>query len=190
MAISCRRGLSRECVDQILRYHLVVPEERFFSTNLATFAQRQTEASHNQGEAWDPWQLLLVSKAWRAVGERHLYHTVVVRTQDQAQCLMDAFRDHPALGGYVCRLRLEGSFGVPGAHIIHFVAASLEDLWLDCTERGRRYPGHITSQQASVLSWLNPRRVVLYQDQNGQFECAARRYLLDAIPRWSRLVRT
>ncbi|KZV78339.1 hypothetical protein EXIGLDRAFT_783967 [Exidia glandulosa HHB12029] len=184
------RPLSRiwslECIGLILGHLLNVPERRFASLNLDVFDDRQLAATSTGGVSWDPWQLLLVSKLWRELGEPLLYYTVVVRSQAQAQTLSDTFREHPALAGHVRKLRLEGLYGLAGAHVVHCTAATVLDVWLEVS----RYS--VTSDsddiaQALALSLLNPRRAILHDGHGYQGDGYVPAYVAEAIGTWSRL---
>ncbi|KZV97070.1 hypothetical protein EXIGLDRAFT_731872 [Exidia glandulosa HHB12029] len=181
------RSWSPETVALVLRHHFRVSDDRFNAMDLDAFAKRQRDAGLTQGTVWNPWQLLLVCKAWRAVGEPILYETVVVRSLAQAHTLMDAFRANPTLGGYVRRLRMEGAYGVAGSQIIHFVAATVSDLWLNVI--GVSSDMVLIKPQGTALSWLNPRTVTIFnrRDDLHEISYTMRKFLAKAIPHWSHL---
>lgn len=183
LRLNAMRALGGNCIPLILRVHLDVPDQRFWSADLEEFGKRQRDAEKTLGVAWSPWTLLAVSKLWRAAGEPLLYQTVVVRSQSQAHALMLTLRERPELGSYVRRLRLEGAFGLPGGMIIHLTAATVVDLWLNvglfsCA------PGMLQTQ-AATLSWLSPERVLLHSVASAQM----RPYVLKALESWPRVVR-
>ncbi|KZV78340.1 hypothetical protein EXIGLDRAFT_787699 [Exidia glandulosa HHB12029] len=186
------RPLSRiwslECIGLILGHLLNVPEERFASLDLEEFNARQLAAASTGGVSWDPWRLLLVSKLWRSLGEPLLYYTVVVRSQAQAQALSDTFRERPALAGHVRQLRLEGLYGLAGAHILHCTAATVLDVWLEESDyNNARDRGDIA--QAAALSWLNPRTAILHKEKSYSYSAndSIPAYVAQAIALWSRL---
>lgn len=186
---SSGRVWSRESIALILRHHLDIPEERFFKMDLEEFNRRQRDAAYTRGVSWDPWRLLLVCKTWRAVGEPLLYHTIVVRTQPQAQTLMETFRGNAALAPYIRRLRLEGAFGLAGSQVLHFASATAVDVWLHITHAdGDRILVH---PQGVALSWINPRRVAIHDDLDNpaRFGEPMRELVSQALRRWSHLVR-
>ncbi|KZV97060.1 hypothetical protein EXIGLDRAFT_704351 [Exidia glandulosa HHB12029] len=194
------RPLSRiwslECIGLILGHLLNVPQERFASLDLEEFNARQLAATSTGGVSWDPWQLLLVSKLWRGLGEPLLYYTVVesglfeilLRFSLEAQALSDTFRERPALAGHVRQLRLEGLYGLAGASIVHCTAVTVLDVWLEESEySSARDCGDIA--QAAALGWLNPRNAILHKGKGYSYSAndSIPAYVAQAIALWSRL---
>jgi len=93
--------LADETLAQILDQVLAVDDDDFSScADRSPFGNRH----------WSSANTLFVCKRWMRVGTPALYHTVVLRSNAQAQSLMRALKK-TQLGGYIRKLRLEGWFG-------------------------------------------------------------------------------
>ncbi|KAJ7093864.1 hypothetical protein B0H15DRAFT_1020558 [Mycena belliarum] len=96
-------SLPDEILSEILSPALKIPDKMFANTlEISGFASYRRVSSS---------ATLLVCKSWLRVATPLLYSTVVIRSKPQAQALQAALAEHPELGRFVKKLRVEGGFG-------------------------------------------------------------------------------
>ncbi|KAJ7744133.1 hypothetical protein B0H16DRAFT_994746 [Mycena metata] len=100
---------------------------------------------------------LLVCKAWLRVSTPLLYNVVILRTTAQAVALQKVLQDHPEIGGFIKKLRIEGGFGT-AMQIILKCAPNITDLFISLFIYGT----DSVKGLCSGLSLINPQRVILY----------------------------
>ncbi|KAH7099976.1 hypothetical protein BKA62DRAFT_707885 [Auriculariales sp. MPI-PUGE-AT-0066] len=112
-----------------------------------TFARRQYSTS----------DVLLVCKRWMRLCTPALFHSIVIRSSAQAQALDKATKKNPKFALYTKNLRLEGTYGVAAKNFVlrmpHIHTLGLK-LTISATDNAK--------PMYSVLSTLNPRRLVVY----------------------------
>ncbi|KAK7001539.1 F-box domain-containing protein [Favolaschia claudopus] len=139
--------LPDEIISEILSPALNVSDERFAATErISPFATYSVSSS----------AYLLVCKAWLRVATPLLYRVVVLRSTSQANALEETLQDHPELGRFIKKLRVEGGYG-PAMHTILQAAPNIQDLFVSLsiwsTDR--------TAGLRNGLALLNPRRVII-----------------------------
>ncbi|KAK6977493.1 hypothetical protein R3P38DRAFT_3123259 [Favolaschia claudopus] len=139
--------LPDEIISEILSPALNVSNERFAATErISPFATYSVSSS----------AYLLVCKAWLRVATPLLYRVVVLRSTSQANALEETLQDHPELGRFIKKLRVEGGYG-PAMHTILQSAPNIQDLFISlCIWSTDR-----TAGLRKGLALLNPRRVII-----------------------------
>nr|GAT45584.1 predicted protein [Mycena chlorophos] len=150
-------SLPDEVLSLILTPLLLVPDEKFADTS------SESPFSHS----FHVSNLLLVSKSWLRVSTPLLYAVVVLRSKQQARALEATLKLNVCLGQFVKKLRLEGGYGLAMKAILgripnlHTLFLSL-DIWTYDSVAGL----------CQGLSLVNPRRLVLYDEDMADFEIA------------------
>lgn len=103
--------------------------------------------------------LLLVSRWWYQLGNAHLYHSVIVSSEETADLLLRTLHMRPDLARHVKRLRLGGLLGGRSSEILKTIPPDLVHLCLSWSIS----PGEDVKPLASILQDLRPRRVSLYK---------------------------
>ena len=188
--------LPEEILNRVLADVLDIPNYEFYDD--------VTDLHINAGARWAwapgkeylrhedrrPPALLRVCKAWRRIGTPHLYRSVFIRTDGQADALAITLTTlRPDLGAYIRRLRPSAGRG-PAMYNILKSAAQLSVLNLALFARvDENIDGLI---KGLSLPHINPTelRILCDHDYDVSKRMALIEALINAFPTWTNLVRT
>ncbi|KAJ7627147.1 hypothetical protein FB45DRAFT_1082311 [Roridomyces roridus] len=134
-----------EIISEILTPALCVPDKQFAdtSTDKSVFATCTESTS----------SILLVCKAWLRVATPLLYNVVVLRSTAQAKALYLTLMEHPELGSFIRKLRVEGGFG-SSMHVILQRAPKITDIFISLNIHGSESPSGLNKQVKQVVATL------------------------------------
>ncbi|KAJ7063809.1 hypothetical protein C8F01DRAFT_1054711 [Mycena amicta] len=142
-------SLPNELISEILSPVLRVPDALFSDTSrVSPFADCALSSSN----------YLLVGKGWLRVGTPLLYHTVVIRSMDQARALARTFSENEDadLGRSVKKLRIESGYGTP-MRVIFQNTRNLTDLYLSLYGA----PPNTVDPTCKALRLISPTTLIL-----------------------------
>ncbi|KAI4518612.1 hypothetical protein K525DRAFT_208088 [Schizophyllum commune Loenen D] len=185
--------LPEEILNRVLADVLDIPDHEFYNN--------VTDLRINAGARWAwapgkeylrhedrrPPALLRVCKAWRRIGNPHLYHSIFIRTQGQADALATTLTIvRPDLAAYIRRLRPSAGRG-PAMYKILRSTTQLSVLTLDLFARVDEDIGGLISGLA--LPHINPNelRILCDHDYDVSKRMALIGTLIYAFPTWTNL---
>ena len=177
------RNVPDEVMEEILSYHLYIPESLFHSS-YPHFGKYDL-SDHSSSV------VLEVCRRWMRIGTPLLYETVVLRSKPQVLALRTALDGNRALCRYIKKLRVEDTYGMAIADVMQMCSA-VTDVWVSLRlQSGGSETGKGIQKG---LKYLNPRTVVFWDYSMGKMRPYSLRLpLFEALegilPGWKRLVR-
>lgn len=168
--------LPDELTLEILSHTLRLPDEQFEKHSDLDITQVNSAAC------------LAVCKSWLQIGTPLLYHTVVLRSNSQADALALSLRDNKTRGPLIERLRIEGGYG----GVMYAIIKAARNVKVLCLTLYVRAVENV-SGLCRALPMLRPTRVVLYdqayQALNNNQTSMLRETLNSCIKKWKTMVR-